>query len=104
LRAELTRAGIETPVFGSFEVPTEATVVRISERSVREAGRSLAAGADIEALFISCTNLRTLGVISPLEDALGIPVLSSNQVLAWHMLHLAGVAPPAAAPGRLFAS
>jgi len=34
-------------------------------------------GAD--AAIISCTNLRTLDVIEPLEKVLGAPVVSSNQ-------------------------
>lgn len=35
-------------------------------------------GAD--ALFISCTNVPTYDVLAPLQDELGIPVLSANQV------------------------
>ncbi len=102
LRKALSEAGIETPVFGSFEVATEATVVRIAPRSLEEAAQSLMAGAQVDALFLSCTNLRTMEVIAPLEARLGKPVLTSNQVLAWHMMQLAGVRPPAHAPGRLF--
>jgi len=37
---------------------------------------------------MSCTNLRTLGVIDEVSQALGKPVLSSNQALAWHMAQL----------------
>ena len=38
-------------------------------------------------------------VIDGLENALGLPVLSSNLVLGWHMGQLAGVAMHG--PGRL---
>ncbi len=38
-------------------------------------------GAD--AVFISCTNLRTIEVIDALEKDLGIPVVSSNTATAW---------------------
>jgi maleate isomerase len=44
-------------------------------------------GAD--AAIISCTNLRTLDVIEPLEKVLGAPVVSSNQAsLAGVLRHL----------------
>lgn len=46
---------------------------------------------DTELLFISCTNLRTLEIIEPLEQDLGIPVITSNQASMWGMLRLAGV-------------
>ncbi|MDJ0627937.1 MAG: Asp/Glu racemase [Rhodobacter sp.] len=90
LRNVLVRAGIASPVFGTFAEPQEAKVARISERSVFDAAVQLVEGAEIDALFLSCTNLRTFGILHPLQQRLGIPVLSSNLVLAWHMLRLAG--------------
>lgn len=102
LQSALGKAGVQTPVFGSFDVATEATVARISPASIVGATRALVEDADVDAVFISCTNLRTLDVITPLEKELGLPVLSSNQVLGWHMMHCAGVRPCAGAPGRLF--
>ncbi|MFK7746380.1 MAG: Asp/Glu racemase [Roseobacter sp.] len=102
LRDALAKTGIETPRFGSFEVAQEATVVRIDPASIRAAALQLMHDAEVDALFLSCTNLRTLDVIAPLEDELGKPVLSSNQVLAWHLMQAAGCAAPVSAPGRLF--
>lgn len=104
LQDVLSNEGIETPVFGSFEVGTEAQVVRISATSIEQAALELMLGANVDALFLSCTNLRALDVIAPLENRLGKAVLTSNQVLAWHMMQLAGVAPDHGLPGRLFAS
>ncbi len=91
LRGVLGAAGIDTPVFHSFEVAEESRVVRIAPDSLRAAAHAVAAGGGIDALFLSCTNLRTLDVIDPLEAALGLPVLSSNLVLGWHMARLAGL-------------
>jgi len=102
LRLVLGRAGVEVAAFGSFNEPEEARVVRISPGSIYEAAQSLGNRADIEALFLSCTNLRTLDVIDGLEAALGFPVLSSNQVLAWHLFGLAGGYAPSRAPGCLW--
>ena len=99
LRRTLAEGGIECPAFGSFDEAEEARVARLDPADIFRAGRDLGQAGDTDALFLSCTNLRTLGVIEPLELELGKPVLSSNQVLAWHMAHEAGS--PARIPGRL---
>lgn len=49
---------------------------------------------DADALFLSCTNLPTFDAIAPLEQALGKPVLSANQVTIWAALRAVGIAPP----------
>lgn len=103
LCATLAASGIDVPAFGTFDVAQEARVVRIDGASIRRAAQTLAAQAPTDALFLSCTNLRTLDLIPQLERDLGRPVLSSNLVLAWHLMRLAGIDPPPAAPGRLFA-
>lgn len=51
--------------------------------------------ADADAIFFSCTNLRTFDVIEELEKELGKPILSANQVTMWSMLRLAGLPLPA---------
>ncbi len=43
------------------------------------------------AVFISCTNLRTVGAIAALEEALGKPVISAIQASFWRCLDLIGV-------------
>ncbi|WP_370400292.1 maleate cis-trans isomerase family protein [Sulfitobacter sp. JB4-11] len=88
LRAAFAQAGLSTDAFGSFQEAEEAKVVRISAASLLEAGRRLGADSAVEGVFLSCTNLRTLDVIPRLSEALGKPVLSSNQALAWHMMRL----------------
>jgi maleate isomerase len=60
-----------------------------SESFIQAAGRLDLKGAD--ALFLSCTTAKTLSIIDELEDALSLPVLTSNQVLLWHALTLAGL-------------
>ena len=46
--------------------------------------------------------LRAVGVIQALEEDLERPVLSANQVLLWHLLHLVGTRLPVTNYGRLF--
>jgi maleate isomerase len=93
-------AGIEVCQTLSFGEEVEARVARISPQSIIEAARAAAQGA--EAVFLSCTNLRTLGCIAGLEAELGLPVLSSNQVLAWHMMQTTTITARKKAQGRLF--
>ena len=57
---------------------------------------------DVDAVFVSCTSLRALPVIKDAEAAIGKPVLASNQVLAWHLMRLAGIADTPHAWGELF--
>ncbi len=84
----------------TFGEEVEARVARIAPASIKAAARAAASGAD--AVFLSCTNLRTLDIIDELEAELGIPVLSSNQVLAWHMARATHAPLAKDAPGRLF--
>jgi maleate isomerase len=44
-----------------------------------------------DAYFISCTTIRSADVIEALEDALGKPVLTSNQAMLWRALRDSGI-------------
>ncbi len=93
-------AGISVGQTVTFGEEVEARVARIDPASIMAAARAVSDGA--EAIFLSCTNLRTLDIIDTLEAELGIPVLSSNQVLAWHLAHATAAPIAGDAPGRLF--
>lgn len=90
LRAGFARAGISTEVFGTFAEGNDSNVVRISTQSVVDAAVRLGADTAVDAVFLSCTNLRTQQAIPLIEAAIGKPVLSSNQALAWHLRNLIG--------------
>ncbi len=57
-----------------------------------------------DAIFISCTGLRTAAIIEELEAAISKPIITANQATLWHVAKLAGA--PAATParGRLLAA
>ncbi len=57
---------------------------------------------DATAIFISCTNFRSAGVIEALETALGKPVISAVQASFWHCLEAADINGARAGYGRLF--
>lgn len=88
LRLAFQRAGLSTDVFGTFGEANEAKVVRISTASIVEAATQLGRDPGVDAVFLSCTNLRTLAAIPQIESRISKPVLSSNMCLAWHMNHL----------------
>jgi len=46
---------------------------------------------EAEALFISCTNFRTFGIITALSRDIGEPVITSNQASLWCALQECGV-------------
>ena len=54
-----------------------------------------------DAYFISCTTIRSADVIDALEDALGKPVLTSNQAMLWRALRDSGIGDRIAGFGRL---
>ncbi|MDU9005280.1 maleate cis-trans isomerase family protein [Sedimentitalea todarodis] len=103
MRQKLEDAGFEIVGFGSFEEGNDRVVARITEDSILQAIESVAAEAPCDAVVVSCTNLRCLDVIPRAEAKIGVPVISSNQALAWHMLCLAGIDDTCAEFGRLFA-
>jgi maleate isomerase len=53
-------------------------------------------------VFISCTNLRSVGAIAALEADLKIPVVSAVQASFWHAMRIAGVKESKSGFGRLF--
>lgn len=101
MRAMLAEHGFETVSERSFGESDDRTVARICESSTLDLIEE-ADTADADVVFVSCTNLRTFGILEEAEAALGKPVISSNLALLWHMLKHAGVDARGWGPGRLF--
>ncbi|MFC4271257.1 aspartate/glutamate racemase family protein [Sneathiella chungangensis] len=57
---------------------------------------------DADALFISCTAIRSALVVAELEQKLGKPVVTSNQALVWHCLKLMNNSSKVNGFGQLF--
>jgi len=57
---------------------------------------------DSDAILISCTNFRTFEIIEPLENDLGIPVVTSNQATLWMLLRILRIKVTKIGIGRLF--
>lgn len=91
MRGRIEAAGVAISAFGSWEEAEEVKVARMSPQSILDAAVLVGRQAPCDAVFLSCTNLHALDIIAEAEEALGVPVLTSNQALAWHMLTLAGL-------------
>lgn len=76
------------------EVPLEKIYDMVREIDTPEA----------TAVFISCTNFKSVGAIEALETAIGKPVVSAIQASFWHSLEIADVNGAKPGYGSLFAN
>jgi maleate isomerase len=98
----LTESGL-TVVDGScLGVDTNIEMIRITPEAIAEQVRTAASGVSADVCFISCTAIRSAGLIAELETSLGMPVITSNQALVWHALSRLGFERKVAGFGRLF--
>jgi maleate cis-trans isomerase len=99
----LRAAGFDVLTSDSNDIETAAEVGTADRKAVLELA---AAGdhPDANALLVPDTALHTVRWLSELEDTVGKPVLTANQVTVWEALRLAGR--PVSAPnlGTLFQS
>lgn len=98
LRQYLTVAGFEVMAMQGLDTQNHSVVTteRI-EALISEVDRPQA-----QAIFVSCSNFPTLGVIESMERKLGKPIVASNQASMWKMLRLMGDSRAVPGAGRLF--
>lgn len=101
LAAYLEAAGLT--VTGRSRLGLTGGIWRLTHREVADLVRDAVSGSErADAVFVSCTNVRTYDLIGPLERELGMPVLTANQVSMWAALRALGLC--ANGDGRLCAS
>jgi arylmalonate decarboxylase len=79
---------------GAVSAKTEGEIIDLAGQSCKEAPRA-------DGIVISCGGLRTLGVTKPLEDKLGLPVVSSTPASFWAAVRLVGHSGRVSGYGRL---
>lgn len=94
------RHGFDLASFTCLGLDDDREMARIRPSSLVDLAQE-ATAADAEALFISCTALRSTGVAAEIEAAIGRPVVTSNQATAWNCLRLCGDTEPRPKWGRL---
>lgn len=59
-------------------------------------------GPEVQAIVLSCTDMRSVEAISRIERATGKPVVTSNQAMVFQLCRELGLSTPPGAQGRLF--
>lgn len=94
-------AGIEVVDAVSLEVPDNLAVARLDPQDLREHYKRLEIG-DADAVVLSaCVQMPSLPAIQPVEDELGLPVLSAATATAFRILTELGLPPLVPGAGRL---
>lgn len=89
MRDAFERKGFEVLHVTTYGLEFDSEICQVSQEDILASARAQCIdGAD--ALFISCTGLRVVDLIEQIEDELSIPVITSNQAMAWHALRLGG--------------
>ena len=89
IHAYIEENDVEVMSISTFDMDSDIDVARIPIEAIVDAAQ-VADHNDAQAVFLSCTALRSMECIEALEKSLGKPVLSSNQVMLWRLLRLAG--------------
>jgi maleate isomerase len=89
-----------------FEVTTNVALDTLRERRQQEPGEWYRIvrehyTTEADAVFLSCTAVRTIEVINWLEQDLGVPVVTSNQGALWYVLRRLGIRDRVDGYGRL---
>jgi maleate isomerase len=96
-----SESGFDVLTATGMNIDDDHEIGRVEPDAVyRFAKANVAPGSD--AVFISCTNLQTVGAIAALEEGLGIPVISSIQASFWQCLRMAHVPDRIMGFGSLF--
>lgn len=84
---------IHVPIAASFDEDQDKFVGRISPESIFQTAVTMLEGksGDVDAIFISCTNMKCISILDKISRDTGVLALSSNYVLAWDLARQAGV-------------
>jgi maleate isomerase len=85
--------------FESFDITVDKNVCmrcdsdyeisRVSDKTMIDA--ALEVSKDVDAIFMSCAALPATRVIKKIEEATGIPVVTSNQAMIWMAYRIIGI-------------
>jgi maleate isomerase len=93
--------GFDIQSFTCLGFEDDREMARIAPSSLVEMARKVM-HPQADALFVSCTALRAALAVPGMEEAIGRPVVTSNQASAWNCLRLCGDDTPRTEFGRLW--
>ena len=83
-------------------IDTNTEMAGISPAAIgAQARAALAAAPHADLCLVSCTAIRSGAAIGGMEAELGVPVVTSNQALAWYAMRALGLLEPVRGFGRL---
>ena len=94
-------AGFEVVNYHSPLIDDPTDLVRVSPQYIFETAIQTD-HLEADALYICCGALRSLEIVSELEDCLEKPVIVSNQAMMWRLLRQSGIADHLKGYGQLF--
>ncbi|MDY8108828.1 ectoine utilization protein EutA [Fulvimarina sp. 2208YS6-2-32] len=100
MAAYFERHGCLVDRLTALDIADDGAMARLSHASLVDAA-CRAVSPQAEALFISCTALRAVDVVDVIEQAIGRPVVTSNQAGFWAVMKACGVLEAPLAVGRL---
>lgn len=100
----LAHDGVDVCAVTSGDVPTGEDAGRLDEDQVTELVAGGGHPAEAEVVIVPDTALHTVRLLTQWEAEWGRPVLTANQVSAWHGLRLAGWSGRVDGLGALFAT
>ena len=93
-REYLTENGFEVVHLDGRRIVENTAIGALSATDAKRQGRSVLSEApDADALFLSCTNYRSIPALSSLEAEFDVPVVSSNAAAIWDLCGRIGVQP-----------
>ncbi|MDU8928647.1 arylmalonate decarboxylase [Alisedimentitalea sp. MJ-SS2] len=100
-RVYLEDRGFDVVRIEGLQLEKDSDMIRVRPDFIAEFAASLD-GPEVDAVFISCGALRSLGIVGGLEQRLGKPVICSNQAMIWDCLRKAGIKDRLEGFGRLW--
>jgi len=99
----LTHAGFNISRWGSLDLTLDREIGSMDPDHLPVLIDQLFDGLESipDAVFISCTNFKAIAKLHQLEQRYGCYFMSSNQVMAWHVLHQLNIILPKGNIGRL---
>lgn len=79
IRASLEDEGLEVAGIHGLGITENFAIAAVEPERIFDFARERFGGAEIDLLFCSCTNFRALDARERIEQALGVPVVTSNQ-------------------------
>jgi maleate isomerase len=80
IRASLEADGVHVVGIHGLGITENFEIAEVPPDEIVEFGKRCFMGADIDLLFASCTNFRAVDARERLQEQVGVPVVTSNQV------------------------